>query len=108
MHPPADYPQFPIDPELGICALFLSAPRRHLTYLKLILESYEGVGVARTEQPFYQDDRALIVFLLAPDFFWVADKVIRHLESEVGVRREEVSDAVRATLRDDLLSQLSD
>jgi len=108
MQPSADHPQFPIDPALGVCALFVSAPRRNLTYLKLILESYEGVGVARTEIPFYGDDRALVVFLLVPDFFDVAETVVRHLESEVDLRREDVSEKIRAALRDDLVAQLAD
>lgn len=108
MHSAKNYPQFPIDPDLGVCALFVSAPRKHLAYVKLILESYEGVGVSRTEQPFYGDDRALVVFLLAPDFFWVAETVVLHLEKEVGLRREDVSDETRALLRNNLLAELAD
>jgi hypothetical protein len=108
MYAAKDYPQFPIDPDLGVCALFVSAPRKHLAYIKLILESYEGVGVARTEQPFYGDDRALVVFLLVPDFFWVADTVVRHLENDAGLRKEDVSDEIRMRLRDNLLAELAE
>lgn len=102
------YPQFPVDPDLGVCALFISAPRASLAYLKLILESYEGVGVARTEVPFYEGDRALVVFLLVPDFFDVAETMVAHLEAEIDLRRENVSETIRAALRDDLIRHLTE
>ena len=100
--------RFPVDPDLGVCTWFISAPRRHLTYAKVLLESYEGVGVSRTEVPHYTEDRALVVFLIAPDFVDVADTVVRHLETAVDLRREDVSDELKAALRDDLLGQLLD
>lgn len=97
---------FEIDPELGLCACFVSAPRRHLTYIKVLLESYEGVGVARSEEPFFDGERALLVLLLVPDFLDAAVGLIEHLESAVGLRRESVEPSRLDRLRADLLGEL--
>ena len=97
---------FDIDPELGLCACFVSAPRRHLIYIKVLLESYEGVGVARSEDPFYDDERALLVLLLVPDFLDAAAGLIGHFETAVGLRRESVEPSRLDRLRADLLGEL--
>ncbi len=106
MIPNEDTRPFDVDEQLGLCALFVSAPRRDLTYVKVVLESYEGVGVARTERPFLTQDRALLVLLLVPDFLDVARRLIKHFEAEVGLRIEVVDDTMREELRHDLLSRL--
>jgi hypothetical protein len=77
-----------------------------LIYLKLMLESYEGVGVARSEEPFYDGERALLVFLLVPDFFDVAERLLVHLENAVDLRREIVEPSRLVRLRADLLGEL--
>jgi hypothetical protein len=93
---------FEVDDRLGLCALFVSAPRRHLAYIKVLLESYEGVGVARTERRFHTDDRALLVLLLVPDFLDVAARLVALFEDEVGLRVEDVGEKLREKLRSDL------
>jgi hypothetical protein len=96
-----------VDPALGVCACFVSAPRRHVIYAKVILESYEGVGIARSVEPFYEGDRTLMVFLLAPDFLRVAQEMLAHLQSAIDLRFERASAERLAVLSADLLDELT-
>ena len=82
----------PIDPDLGVHPLFLSIRRADAIYVKVILESYEGLGVTRTEQPHYEEDRALIVFLLVPDLADQARCLLSALRVEIDLRFPPLSD----------------
>lgn len=96
----------PVDPALGVHPVFLNVARCDLIYVKVLLESFEGIGVMRSEEPFYEDDRALIVLLIVPD---AADDALQLLNEARGVTdlALEPADPDRAErLRSDLIGEL--
>lgn len=56
-----------VDAQLGVVPLFISIAPADVISLKILLESYEGVGVIRTQDRFLTSDRALLVLLLVVD-----------------------------------------
>ena len=58
----------PLDPALGTYPLFVSVARAEVIYLKVLLESFEGVACFRTQDPEHVPGRALVAVLAAPDF----------------------------------------
>jgi hypothetical protein len=69
--PLADIPLPPLDRELGVHVIFVSVPREEVIFIKILLESYEGITAYRTQNPEHLPGRALIAVLAPPDF--VAD-----------------------------------
>jgi hypothetical protein len=71
MTAPTEIPLPPLDAELGVHVLFVSVPRAEVIFVKLLLESYEGIAAYRTQDAEHLPGRALIAVLPPPDF--VAD-----------------------------------
>ena len=61
----------PLDAALGVHVIFVSVPRAEVIFVKLLLESYEGIAAYRTQNAEHLPGRALIAVLAPPDF--VAD-----------------------------------
>jgi hypothetical protein len=95
------------DAELGLHPLYLSVSRLDAIYVKVVLESYECLCVTRTEDPFYGDDRCLIVLLLVSDFVELAREVIAALETRDPIEYPEPGADVLERLRRDLLAELT-
>lgn len=57
-----------VDTELGVIPLFVAIAPSDLILLKVLLESFEGIGVIRTQDRCYTNGRALIVVIVVPDF----------------------------------------
>ena len=81
----------PVDPELGVHPVFLSVPRADLIYIKILLESFEGIGVMRSEEPFYCPGRALIVLLIVPDSVAYAVKLLNEARGVTDLGLEPVA-----------------
>lgn len=96
------------DAELGVVPVFLSVARADLIYVKVLLESFEGIGVMRSEEPFYGDDRALIVLLIVPDAAADAEAVLGDASQFTDLRVETVTHERLQRLRDDLLGELGE
>jgi len=96
------------DPALGAYAVFFTVARRDAVFVKLLLESYEGLGVVRTVERFYRPGVALQVVLAVPDTVDHLARVLDELAERVEVRPVEVAAHDRDALRADLLGELSD
>lgn len=96
------------DPALGAYVVFFTIARRDAVFVKLLLESYEGLGVVRTVERFYRPGIALQVMLAAPDMVDHVERVLDELAERVEVRPVEVAAAERDALRADLLGELSE
>jgi len=64
----ADIPLPPLDARLGVHVLFVSVPRAEVLFVKILLESFEGVAAYRTQDAEHVPGRALIAVLAPPDF----------------------------------------
>lgn len=95
-----------VDARLGVVPVFLSVARADLIYVKVLLESFEGIGVMRSEEPFYGDERALIVLLIVPDAVRDAEAVLDDAARVTDLRMETVAPERLERLRDDLLGEL--
>jgi hypothetical protein len=96
----------PVDPELGVHPVFLSVPRADLIYLKILLESFEGIGVMRSEEPFYGSGRALVVLLIVPDSAADAVNLLNEACEVTDLALEPVARDRLKRLRKDLLGEL--
>jgi hypothetical protein len=96
----------PVDPELGVHPVFLSVPRADLIYIKILLESFEGIGVMRSEEPFYGPGRALVVLLIVPDSAADAVKLLNEARGVTDLALELVAGERIERLRKDLLGEL--
>ena len=65
---PAHIPLPPLDPRLGVHVIFVSVPRAEVIFVKVLLESFEGVAAYRTQNAEHVPGRALIAVLAPPDF----------------------------------------
>jgi hypothetical protein len=66
-------PAFHFDEELEASTLFFSVPKKNAVWVRAILDSYETLGVVRSEDPELEGDRSLMVFISVPDM--VGDSV---------------------------------
>jgi hypothetical protein len=96
------------DPALGVYAVFFTVARRDAVFVKLLLESYEGLGVVRTVERFYRPGVALQVMLAVPDMVDHLARVLDELAEWVEVRPVEAPAADRDALRADLLAELTE
>lgn len=92
----------PFDPVLGLCPLFVTVPRMEAVTLKVLVESYEGFGVARTEDSEYQPRRTLLAVLLVQDFVVDAMTAIAAVAERLDLERVEPSERLLARLRREL------
>jgi len=65
---PEDIPRPALDPKLGVHVIFVSVPREEVIFVKVLLESFEGVAAYRTQDAEHVPGRALIAVLAPPDF----------------------------------------
>ncbi len=90
------------DPVLGLCPLFVTVPRMEAVTLKVLVESYEGFGVARTEDPDYRPGRTLLAVLLVPDFVTDAMAAIATVAEQLDIERVDVTGDLLERLRREL------
>jgi len=62
-----------------VLEIFLRVRRPDIAYIKFIIESYEGVGIVRTIDPY----AAIIVILVAPDFEELARDIVAAMAEQV-------------------------
>ena len=75
-----------LDEELGVHPVFFTVPSAHAVHVKVVLESYEAIGVVRTQNPDHGDGRILVVFLLVPDFADTGRAVLADLAEQTELR----------------------
>ena len=92
----------PVDPRLGAHPVYFFVTRAEANYVKSILESYEHFGVVRAQEPDCGDGRALVVFLLMPDFAQAAQALLADLASTVELEFPPVSPSWIETLLEEL------
>ncbi|MFQ5353095.1 MAG: DUF4911 domain-containing protein [Candidatus Binatia bacterium] len=94
--------------ELGVYAFFFVLARRASVYLKVLLESYEGVGVMRSVDTEYASGKALVVVLVVPDFLAQARALLDYLSVDHEIVFSSAAPELRAELAADLLGELMD
>jgi hypothetical protein len=62
---------------------FLRLRRKDIAYFKFILESYEGMAVVRTKDPY----EAIVELMVAPGWEKDADEVLEGLQKEIPFER---------------------
>lgn len=75
----AEMPLPPLDPELGVHVVFVSVPREEVIFVKVLLESYEGITAYRTQNAEHLPGRALIAVLAPPDFLADTRRVLAEI-----------------------------
>jgi hypothetical protein len=91
-----------VDPRLGVHPVYFLVPRAEANYAKSILESYEYFGVVRAQEPDCGDGRALVVFLLVPDFAGPAQALLAELASAIDLEFPPISPSWIDALLEDL------
>jgi hypothetical protein len=71
-----DIPLPSLDARLGAHVIFVSVPREEVLFVKVLLESYEGIAAYRTQDAEHVPGRALIAVLTPPDFVEDARRVL--------------------------------
>ena len=64
---------------MNLCEIFLELLPEDIAYLKVIIESYEGVGIVRT----VDQKRAIVDLLVVEDFMQTALSILASLQQEV-------------------------
>lgn len=85
MTAPTEIPLPPLDRELGVHVFFVSVPRAEVIFVKLLLESYEGIAAYRTQNAEHVPGRALIAVLAPPDFVPDTHRVLVELVESADV-----------------------
>jgi hypothetical protein len=62
---------------------FLRLRRKDIAYFKFILESYEGMAIVRTKDPY----EAIVELMVAPGWEKDADEVLEGLQKEIPFER---------------------
>ncbi len=94
----------PVEERLGVHAVFFTVPRPEVVYVKLLIESYEGIGIARSMEPNFERGIALLVLLAVPDFAALTAGVLAELTQAGIVTIVEPT----AEMRDELARMLLD
>ncbi len=66
-------------------SLFLRVPRKEIAYLKFIIESYEGMAVIRTKDPY----QAMVELMIAPGWEKEVEALLEDLQKEIPIERVE-------------------
>jgi hypothetical protein len=66
-------------------SLFLRVPRKEIAYLKFIIESYEGMAVIRTKDPY----QAMVEVMIAPGWEKEVEALLEDLQKEIPMERVE-------------------
>lgn len=98
----ADIPLPPLDPALGVHVVFVSVPREEVIFVKVLLESYEGITAYRTQNAEHLPGRALIAVLAPPDFVADTRRVLAEIVETADVVAYAPSAADLAQLYADL------
>jgi len=94
--------------DLGIHPVFFALTSEDSNYVKVVIESYDCIGVTRCHDNAYDSDRILLVLLLVPDMLAHAEALFAELCDAVRIEFIEPDEAMIASLRDDLLGELDD
>jgi len=98
---PLRIPLTPLDPRLGVHVLFISVPREEVIFVKVLLESFEGVAAYRTQDAEHLPGRALIAVLAPSDFVTDTRKILSEIIESANV-------VVHASTPEDLETLYSD
>mgnify|MGYP004206856299 CR=1 FL=1 len=82
--------------------LFFTVARKNSVWVRAILDSYESLGVLRSQDPDLDGERALMVFFLAPDMVGESLPVLEELALGAGIEPVEAEPALVAQLRSEL------
>jgi hypothetical protein len=93
------------DEALGLCPLFFRVPRREAVYVRGVLDSYECLGVVRSEETGLEYERPLMVLLAPADFRSDALDVLGRLAVEVGLSLESPTPGQLELLRRRILGR---
>lgn len=102
MPTPADIPLPPLDASLGVHVIFISVPREEVIFVKVLLESFEGVAAYRTQDAEHVPGRALIAVLVPPDFGEDARRILAEIVEQGDLVAREPTAAELAKLYSDL------
>ncbi len=75
----------PLWPELGVHVVFFSLAQSDEVFARVLLESYEGVAVARAHDAHFAAGRTLLSLLVVPDATEDARRILAALAEEVAV-----------------------
>ena len=73
----------PYGAEMDTQSRFFRLRRRDIAYFKFILESYEGMAIVRTKDPY----EAVVELMVAPGWEKDADEVLEGLQKEIPFER---------------------
>ena len=94
--------------DLGIHPVFFALTSEDSNYVKVVLESYDCVGVTRCQDNAYEPERILLVLLLVPDMTAHAEAIFTDLCREVAIEFVPPTEALIESLRQDLLRELDE
>ncbi len=94
--------EVPFDEELGVFCIFASVARPEVVVFKVLVESYEGLGIARSLDPAFEPGRALVCLLAVADFIDDTVALYRSLEGDYDLRVIEANEAMLEKARSDL------
>ncbi|MFP6610074.1 MAG: hypothetical protein VCB80_07865 [Deltaproteobacteria bacterium] len=95
-------PAFHFDEELEASTLFFSVPKKNAVWVRAILDSYETLGVVRSEDPELEGDRSLMVFISVPDMVGDSVPVFEELARLADVEFVHADARLLAQLRSEL------
>lgn len=102
MTDPTEIPLPPFDAKLGVHVIFISVPREEVIFVKVLLESFEGIAAYRTQNAEHVPGRALIAVLAPPDFVNDTRRVLAEIAETAGVVAHAPAPAELAKLYSDL------
>ena len=82
--------------------IFISVPREEVIFVKLLLESFEGIAAYRTQNAEHVPGRALIAVLAPPDFVNDTRAVLAEIAETADVVAHAPAPAELAKLYSDL------
>jgi len=85
----------PLDAKLGVHVIFVSVPREEVIFVKVLLESFEGVAAYRTQDPRHRPGRALIAVMAPPDFVEDVRNILAEIVESADVKIHEPTPAER-------------
>lgn len=92
----------PFDTELGVYCIFASVARPEVVTFKVLVESYEGIGIARSLDREFEPGRALVCLLAVADSIEATAALYAALEGDYDLRVIEGSEAMLSKARSDL------
>lgn len=93
----------PYDPVLGVYCVYALVPRPQIVFYKILIESYETLGVARSLEPHYRPGWALTCMLAVPDSMSQVVRVYDEMAEQIELQVVEPNDAMRTKAHDDIM-----